>query len=772
MKLTIDNLDGNGAIDYSASLAAKQPLKITRRLNEPSLCSFTLVLAGTTLSTPLRNGRVIVTDISANTLFTGYVAAEPASELAGAGTEGQIYLLQLSAVSDEILLSRLSVPQTRGTAGQTVTQLVQDLTNRVNPSALTVSSPPLKIQVGHFLPDPGATWSQNAGELAAIARTAYYVQAGTMSLSPIGTVTHTLSEADGTLQVQALSISMAKALANDVTVCGEEEPAAYVTEIFQGDGTTVLFDLTRLPYFPESSHSKPLTDLFQGPSINPVLWGLIDPGSHLSITSSGLTCNGGTGNDGETVIAAIDPLEIGGALVIEASGVLFGAQAAGILCGLYFGPVSQVNCFAGFLVTQSNGATVVTPLIQGSVAGASFSPVAGHLYTLRIRTFSIEVQRVLASYYATGDNGSVSFGGGAVAASANLVFEIQDTTDGVAGAVTVLYDGSVSNAPTTCTFAPIDSTNLVGSIASITVTEEGAVWVTGQIPGSAPGTLRLGTTAQGAQCRVERAGKLRFYAASVPAVNTTITVTYRTSRRSVARIASAASIAAEAKGQMPGTSVWAGSVTSPPTRSSADCENAAFALLASSTSRAAAFSGRYSSPNLQLTQDVWPGDVLAVSAASAGLTANLVVREVQIEVPAAAPDITKYTIAFANDWADALSMKLSKTVPKDAWIPQQPMTAVTALPSLAELSVTSVTASAIQVAAGVSPPSGGGFEVRRRDWAFHPGTDSDLVLRSPVPNFTIPREAPIEQYFIRQYDGASPPHYSRFSSAVFVTVPM
>jgi hypothetical protein len=44
------------------------------------------------------------------------------------------------------------------------------------------------------------------------------------------------------------------------------------------------------------------------------------------------------------------------------------------------------------------------------------------------------------------------------------------------------------------------------------------------------------------------------------------------------------------------------------------------------------------------------------------------------------------------------------------------------------------------------------------------------VLRSPVNNFTIPREAAVEQYYIRMYDGSTPPNYSRFSSAVFANV--
>jgi hypothetical protein len=296
--------------------------------------------------------------------------------------------------------------------------------------------------------------------------------------------------------------------------------------------------------------------------------------------------------------------------------------------------------------------------------------------------------------------------------------------------------------------------------------------VTSQDPGGTIFTRRLGLATQGSDARIERTGVLHFYATSVPAANETITVTYRTVHCAIARLASAASIAAEGNATIPGTSTWTGSVVSPPARSSADCENAAFAMLALATSRAAAWSGKYTGFNLQSPQDIWPGDVLAVDAVSTGVNANLVVRAVRIEAGNSTPDLTKYTISFANDWAEALSIKLSDTVPQDAWLPQKAETAVTVLSNLAGLTISSVTGSAIQIAAGVAPPSGGGFEVRRRDWYFAPGNDADLVLRSPVSNFTIPREAAIEQYFIRQYDASAPPNYSRFSSAVFINVPL
>ena len=91
------------------------------------------------------------------------------------------------------------------------------------------------------------------------------------------------------------------------------------------------------------------------------------------------------------------------------------------------------------------------------------------------------------------------------------------------------------------------------------------------------------------------------------------------------------------------------------------------------------------------------------------------------------------------------------------------------LANLQQLAVTSVTETALQVDAGTAPPAGGGFEVRRRDGGFGEG-GVDLVLRSSVRSFSIPRAAQVERYYVRMYDASG--MYSRFSSAVFVNWPV
>jgi len=209
-------------------------------------------------------------------------------------------------------------------------------------------------------------------------------------------------------------------------------------------------------------------------------------------------------------------------------------------------------------------------------------------------------------------------------------------------------------------------------------------------------------------------------------------------------------------------------------RSSVDCESAAQAVLAFATSRTAAVAGSYAMVNP--TQDIWPGDVLAIT--SAGVTSSLLVRSVVVKDGSAVPEVRRYEVKFANDWATewaaGIGLKLSEEIAVNAYLPQTASSAPgQVLANLQQLTVTSLTGTALQVDAGMAPPAGGGFEVRLRDWWFGMGVDgADLVLRSPVRDFSIPRAAQLERYYVRMYDASTPPVYSRFSSAIFVNVPL
>jgi hypothetical protein len=567
-----------------------------------------------------------------------------------------------------------------------------------------------------------------------------------------------------------LKTTSVKELANDVTVSGEEEPSAYVTETFAGDGTTTVFQLSEDPFKPKTTANSSLllTDSFNEAVLDTQIWQVADPGSHLKLSSAGLTMTGGNGLDGQTTLTAIDPVELGGTLVIEAGSLQLGGASDGIVCGLYSGTTQSANCFVGYNVRQSGGNTVAVPFVKGAEVGTVFTLVQGHIYTLRIRLHCVEAQRVLQSYYAMVDGVVEAFGGGLVTAPMSVVFELQDLGAASNTPATVLYDGSVTSSPASCSFVAVNSVQLIGSMGYCRMTQTGSAWVVSTLPSGVKMTRLIGVTGEGVDCKISTAGKVTFFTGRVPVAGEFVTVTYRVQQRAVARLENAASVAAEAAGGVPGTAQWLGKVLKPEARSSMDCESAALAVLSFATSRAAAAAGTYVAVN---PADVWPGDVLAI--ASGGQTMNVVVRRVEIVNGMACPEVLTYRMAFANDWAEGLGLTLSETIAANALLPQTALSAPgNVLANLQQLQVVSATGTALQVDAGTVPPVGGGFEVRRRDGDFGPGVDQDLVLRSPVRSFSIPREGQIEHYYVRMYDGSTPPLYSRFSSAVFTDLPV
>ncbi len=773
MKISIDNGDGQGALDFTGAVAGEQPIKIERKLNEPSICTALFSLSGTQYGPIQRNARVVLQADNGTLLFTGYAVSEPELVPAGAGITGPVYLTKMAAVSDDVLLDRQAVPVTGRTVSQSASTAFGLLTTRVDGQRVTVAGNGSTAMIGNFEPDAARSWSENASTLATMARASYRVVNGQVSLADIGTTVHVLDETDGSLNVAALTASRTKMLVNDVTLCGEEEPQAYVTEIFQGDGTTSVFTLTERPFAVRGARRLVLQDRFEGATVSGQFWKVTDSGSYVSTTAAGLTVDGGGRVDGLTNVAALDRVELGGSILIEITGVQVTAASSGFLACLYSGRVEQADLFAGFHVQQSSAGMVLSPTVLGVDLGASTPLDAGRQYTLRVRVHCKDVQRVLASYYGVSDAGPQIFGGELLPGQVDVVLEVQDTTAGNLQKPVVLYDGSVASAPAACTLVALNSLALTCNLRSVSVIQEPLVWVTMTQPaGGTAATQRLGIATEGANAKVTSSGKLTFFPGNVPVNGALVYVSYRVSGRSVARLANATSIAAEGSATIPGTSRLVCSVTVPPARSSADCENAALALLDAASNRAAAWEGSYAGYNLHASGDMWPGDVLAVNATSAGLQADLVVRRVEITCTNAAPELLSYKIGFANDWAELLSLKVSDTIPKEVWLPQTPADAPSVLPALSGLSVTAVSTTQIDINAGQNAPVGGGFEVRRSDWKFGIGTDGDLVLRSPVPNFILVREAPMEQYFVRMYDGATPPNYSRFSSAVFVNVLM
>jgi hypothetical protein len=184
----------------------------------------------------------------------------------------------------------------------------------------------------------------------------------------------------------------------------------------------------------------------------------------------------------------------------------------------------------------------------------------------------------------------------------------------------------------------------------------------------------------------------------------------------------------------------------------------------------ALWSGTYKGTRTSFATDIWPGDALLLSAPSTDLNVQVVVRTVKVTYGASYPDLVNYEIAFANDWADDLAIKTSATVPANTWLPAA--IAPTVLANLDWLTVTPLSGNTITVNTGVTPPSGGGFEIRLRDFAFMPGEDPTLVLRGSETSLTFSRVSASDRFYIRMYDGSTPRNYSEFSTALFINLPL
>lgn len=763
MQVLIDNQDGLGSVDYSACLQTGSASAILRQLNEPTLCTLLLLLGTTGHVTPVIHASLQVIGSCGSLLFSGSITSPPAQRSVGQGLSGQAFALLISAVSDEILLdANVSSVQTT-LLGETAQQTWTSLAALSTSSGTSLSLATQVASASRFEIEAGARWSKLAGLLGNSTRSAYTVSGNTIQVTEFGETVHPVAAADAGLILDSVSVSDLRWLASDVTICGREEPTAYVTEVFTGDGSTTTFSLTEAHFNPVTTQKTSIEDLFQGTSLNSSLWSYSDAAAHLALTADGLTCLGGSGRDAETTVTSLQQIELGGMLTLEGDGVQITSGSAGSLLGLYTGSVTIGNCFAGFGVSSSTGTLTVTAQVNGSAAGTVFEPQADHLYTFRLRLYSPEVERVRQSYCYVGTSGTAMTGGDSVISGGILEFEIQDVTSGTPGAPEILYTGSISNIPPACVLGVLDSGSLSCSIKSISCIQASPLWVTVSEGGGTPAAQFLATAVDGGACEITTTGQLEFYSGNVPPTSSLIYVNYRLSARAIAR----RGLVNENGSTLTPTSAWIGTVTAPIAWSSVDCDNAAAALLNMASSSTPAVKGTYLMNFVPGAPNIWPGDALEIGPFADGSFLNAIVREVKLEL---LPGVPRVSVTFANDWAESVSIRLSTTVPENTIIPHQPLAIASALPSLSELTVSGVTSTVVTINTGVSAPPNGGFEVRRRDNTFGPGTDSDLVLRSSTSIISIPRLAAVEQYYVRTYDGAIPPNYSLFSAAIFLNV--
>jgi hypothetical protein len=52
------------------------------------------------------------------------------------------------------------------------------------------------------------------------------------------------------------------------------------------------------------------------------------------------------------------------------------------------------------------------------------------------------------------------------------------------------------------------------------------------------------------------------------------------------------------------------------------------------------------------------------------------------------------------------------------------------------------------------------------------GEDPSLVMRGSQPTLTFARVSASDRFYVRMYDGSTPPNYSEFSAALFINLPL
>jgi hypothetical protein len=128
---------------------------------------------------------------------------------------------------------------------------------------------------------------------------------------------------------------------------------------------------------------------------------------------------------------------------------------------------------------------------------------------------------------------------------------------------------------------------------------------------------------------------------------------------------------------------------------------------------------------------------------------------------------------FADDGAQNLAIQLSRQQDDYEW-PRVVVDAdaPSALDPLSNAHYTEITSTTLTVDIGVTPPAGGGIEVRRSDSGWSADIDRNLTGRFTTRTFTLPRLARNQQYCFRQYDASTPPRYSRHSTILYVDLPL
>ena len=170
MKLTIDNLQGQGPQDYTGAMDGTKPPKVERKVNQPAELQFSLVANSPGFVVPVAGARVSLGKTNGSDVFTGYVTAAPQYEYLGWGEQGPVYRYNVVAQSDEVLLNQKALPNRSPfvdrSAGDALRQLAQDLL----PGWFDTSAVQDVDTLASYAVNPQKSFSFHAAEIALARR--------------------------------------------------------------------------------------------------------------------------------------------------------------------------------------------------------------------------------------------------------------------------------------------------------------------------------------------------------------------------------------------------------------------------------------------------------------------------------------------------------------------------------------------------------------------------------------------------------------------------
>ena len=780
MKLTIDNLQGQGAVDYTAAMDGTIAPRVQRKINQPAELRCSLLGGSSEFVVPAAGARVVLTKCDGSFMFTGYLTEAAQCEYLGWGEQGAVYRYNVIAGSDEVLLDRKALPNrapfVERSAGAALRQLAQDLL----PGGFDTTAMQDVDTLASYTVNPQKNFSYHASEIALATRACYRAVNGALMLAPVGTATYAISESDVNFSPLNLKVVSPGMLVNDVTVAGLLEPQAFVRDYFVGDGLSLKFYLSQTPF--AQSKTALIDEEYAGPGLDAATWVVSDPAAAVSVLAQTVQVNGGTGLDGQTAIEFIEKIELGGALELQHGEVSFNGPSTGVLGGLYAGSIAAAGCVAGFQIAPYGSGSSIQALVNGSATGPIVATTAGHRYVLTTYLYSMEVYRAGETYHSSVHPAGSGWGGAAVSADVRFVLEVQDIDPAnpatMVAPATVLYDNVISNAPGFCAYALVNATRMQCSIAHTYVTHIALAEVRTALPNSGYVTQLVGSVSDGGQCSIAGATSLDFYPQYVQPLNTLIVASYRGSGRAVAQVVNSACIAALQNGADDGVRGMVRTLKTPSARTQADCENAALAIL--DDAGTAAWMGSYRTWSDFLpggAVDIFPGDAVAVNVPSQNAAFAAVVRTVSIDIVNPANDRGLYTIEFANDLAVPLALQEAASataIPLQDTPARLSTTQVGAYyaADLKDAQVTQVSSTTVEVDVGMTPSSGFGIEVRAHDYGWGPANSRNLLGRFTTQTFSLPRLARSQTYFMRLYDNSSPPRYSRYAAALHVDYPL